>query len=390
MALSRRFLNLILDNGAPGAKSLHCIDLTRQHLFNTTPPSKPPNENRSESLGLEADTCNQKNMQVMKRSLKMDRIRLPRPLFNFVASRSGLNDQGKIDWFPLVDRRVICADQWGRSFLVEADRQRVVILPRLHEPKVMPISLFIPSPYINKWDGSSGGSLYIMERNTKPGLGNQFEAFIYRNPDRISCFKSWDCRLIPPPPYVYDAKYMAMCPEITSYAVLGDGSNICISVDGVGTYCLDTRSHTWSEVGRWMLPFYGKVEYVPELKLWLGLSAKAQDLAAADLSSMDSQPKLVGTCKEFDPPAEWEQCKDSQLVNLGSGKFCIARFFHTRTPNRATGDELTEQNITVLTGLEVVRCFHDADSNAEVELQMTPHKSRRYTTNGSNAIKTVF
>nr|CAE05759.2 OSJNBa0064G10.10 [Oryza sativa Japonica Group] len=28
MALSRRFLNLIVDNGFPGSKSLRCIDLT--------------------------------------------------------------------------------------------------------------------------------------------------------------------------------------------------------------------------------------------------------------------------------------------------------------------------------------------------------------------------
>ncbi|CAN6206000.1 unnamed protein product [Urochloa humidicola] len=39
MGLSRRFLNLIVDNRIiPGAKSLRCIDLTRQHFFNSTTP----------------------------------------------------------------------------------------------------------------------------------------------------------------------------------------------------------------------------------------------------------------------------------------------------------------------------------------------------------------
>ncbi|RLM75682.1 hypothetical protein C2845_PM15G04830, partial [Panicum miliaceum] len=90
---------------------------------------------------------------------------------------------------------------------------------------------------------------------------------------------------------------------------------------------------------------------------------------------------------------EWKQCKDSQLVNLGSGKFCIARFFHTRTPNGDSGDELIEQNITVLTGVEVVRCDGNGNGNdsiGKVELQMIPHKSKCYISNGDDTIQTVF
>jgi hypothetical protein len=105
-------------------------------------------------------------------------------------------------------------------------------------------------------------------------------------------------------------------------------SDICVSVKGVGTYCLHAATQTWTEVGKWTLPFHGRVEYVPEFNLWFGLSAESQDLAAADLSSLDYQPQLLGPWKELEPPEEWKECKDSQLVNLGSGKFCIARFFH--------------------------------------------------------------
>jgi hypothetical protein len=64
-----------------------------------------------------------------------------------------------------------------------------------------------------------------------------------------------------------------------------------------GTYCLDTASHTWSKVGDWTLPFVGKVEYVPELKLWFGISTSESgngQLAAADLSAMDSEPQRLG------------------------------------------------------------------------------------------------
>uniref|UniRef100_A0A0E0JT40 Uncharacterized protein n=1 Tax=Oryza punctata TaxID=4537 RepID=A0A0E0JT40_ORYPU len=150
------------------------------------------------------------------------------------------------------------------------------------------------------------------------------------------------------------------------------------------------RSLTWSHLGKWMLPFTGKVEYVPEVKLWVGISASTHELAAADLSSMNSQPQLLATCKEFDPPEEWKRCKDSQLVNLGSGKFCIARFFHNRTPQGGS-DELIGMDITVLTGVEVVPSVYHAngnDSSGKGELQMIPHKSRLYA--GSDTIWAVL
>jgi hypothetical protein len=87
---------------------------------------------------------------------------------------------------------------------------------------------------------------------------------------------------------------------------------------------------------------------------------------------MNSQPQLLATCKEFDQPEEWKRCKDSQLVNLGSGKFCIARFFHNKTP-QGDSDELIGKNITVLTGVEVVPSVYHAngnDNSRKGELQM--------------------
>jgi hypothetical protein len=78
----------------------------------------------------------------------------------------------------------------------------------------------------------------------------------------------------------------------------GGSHIICISTKGAGTNCFDTVRHMWTHVGEWALPFHGKVEYVPELKLWFGMSAKDGQLAAADLSTIlsttDSQPQLVG------------------------------------------------------------------------------------------------
>ena len=113
-----------------------------------------------------------------------------------------------------------------------------------------------------------------------------------------------------------------------------------------GTYCLDTASHTWSKVGDWKLPFVGKVEYVPELRFGISASGSESgsgkgELAAADLSAMDSdhQPELVRTWEEIDGTAmarygwwlDRARQQPHRLAYLGSGMFCILRFFRKRT-----------------------------------------------------------
>lgn len=68
MGLSRQFLNLLVDNGIPRAKSLHCVKLTRHRLFNTTKPTMLP---------LIGDGNEPKN-----NNQSMEKIVLPRPSFN--------------------------------------------------------------------------------------------------------------------------------------------------------------------------------------------------------------------------------------------------------------------------------------------------------------------
>ena len=222
----------------------------------------------------------------------------------------------------------------------------------------------------------------------------QFEAFVYRKPNAVHLNKAWQCQLLPSLPNVHDTKQRHSFPPISSYAVVNGGSEICISVQGLGTYCLNTTSYKWTQVGKWMLPFNGKVEYVPEL----GISAGDQTLAAADLSAMDSQPQLLGTWKELDLPEEWKECKGSQLINLGSGKFCVARFLRTTTAKGDIGDELIDHNLAVLTGVEVALHAQGSNANANaskvsgrVELKFSNHKSRCYKPNSSNGtISAVF
>uniref|UniRef100_A0A0A8Y6V6 F-box associated domain-containing protein n=1 Tax=Arundo donax TaxID=35708 RepID=A0A0A8Y6V6_ARUDO len=335
----------------------------------------------------------------------MERIRLPSPSFSFEASRAqGAGYQWSIGCFPLADRKVLCMDQCGLAFLFDGETRHVVTVPPLHKPKLMPVSLFVPSAH-----GDGGGSLFLMESCPRPEArcsgqpSDEFEVLVYRKASMTSPSKSWQSQLLPPPPYVHDPSYRNRRSEISSYAVVHGVAGralICISVNGIGTYCLDTAAYTWSEVGKWTLPFIGKVEYVPELRLWFGLSADAQHLAAADLSTMDSQPQLVGSWKELNPLDEWEERQMAQVVNLGSGRFCISRFFRSSTMDEESYESL-EQKFVVFTGVEVVQRVHDGNGkassgdngtgdDAKVELEMILHKSRCHTPVNRTRIKAIF
>lgn len=391
MSLSRRFQNLILENRFTGAKSLHCVDLTRQLFGNTADSGR-----RSSCQTPAVDAGNPKSEQAV--ALEMRRIRVPIPIFTYEAAP---NQQGKIDCFPLAERKMFWADHLGRTFLFDAETRQMEIVPNLHRPKWMPFSLFVPNVDAD-YDSSEylyGSSLFVMEKTPRPEANcstrgsNQFEAFVYRKATRTSYFKSWQCQIVPPPPYVRELKYWhsRRRPEIGSYAVVsvGNDSHICISVEGVGTYCLDMATYKWSKVGEWTLPFHGRVDYVPDLNLWLGFTTETRRLAAADLSDMESHPQLVGSWKELYLPEEWKVCKDPQLVSLGSGRFCIARFFRSTTLNGHPRSDI-DQNLAVFTGVELSPSVQDVNGGSgKVQLQMISHKSSCYISNDTT-IDSVF
>ncbi|KAG0516184.1 hypothetical protein BDA96_10G340300 [Sorghum bicolor] len=387
--LARRFLNLIVPGCTPGVKSLRRIDLTRHELFypvgfESAPP--PP-----AAAGAQ-DAISRPS------ALEMETVRFLGPSFTFRA----LKNDWKMDCFPLADYsecKVVCADLSGRGFVFDLDSPKVGTIPPLRTPKVMPISVFVHKPQVDgNYDNySNGSSLFLMEKVPQPearsGGGHvfydsvqeseQFVGLINHRSTNPGSDKSWHCHRLPPPPFVHETIHWSNnnCPEITAYGVVGGGSHVCISVKGVGTYCLDTESHTWNKVGDWTLPFHGKVEYLPQLKLWFGLSTGARHcLAAADLSGMldsSSQPQrlVAGPWQELvDLPEEWKECKDPQFVSLGSGRFCIARFFQEAA---GSSDGVAHKNFTVLTGVEVNSRGKAEGGTWELELQMTTHRSRR-------------
>uniref|UniRef100_A0A0D3FVX2 DUF1618 domain-containing protein n=1 Tax=Oryza barthii TaxID=65489 RepID=A0A0D3FVX2_9ORYZ len=281
----------------------------------------------------------------------MPRIHLPDPIITFRASPKDNDQRRSIQYLPLTESKMLCADQSERTFLFDAETHHVVTMPSLHKPKEKPLSLFIPSAVSQnkadflmeeeEYDEDCVGTLFVMESSPnmelryKDQTSDQFEAYTYGQQHKKTSFKSWKYQLLPPLPYLRDPMRMKVRSEIMSYAV--------------------------SPVGKWMLPLYGKIEYVPELNLWFGFSDK-NHLSAADLSNLDSKPQLVGTWKEFDPPEEWDLVQGPQLVNIGSGKFCIARFFNT-TRISYYGDDFIDQTFGIITGVEVVPRTYQGNGN---------------------------
>lgn len=382
---SRRFLNLIVAGCSPGVKSLCRVSLTRHQLFYSDDGDGP-------SAGLLQDAA--ALSPIPRRRRKMGALKLPGPTFTFRASEQAL----KMDCFPLADCKVICMDESGRGFFFDLGARKAGTMPPLRKPSA-PVALFVPKPDVDtEISYACGSSLFLMERNPIPEVicagvhaSEQFVGFINHNPSPISGNKSWHCHLLAPPLFLRDPRnWWNNDPEITAYGVVGGGSHACISVQGLGTHCLDTVTHTWSEVGKWALPFHGKIEYVPELKLWFGLSADTHRLAAADLSRMDHssqpQPVGVGPWKELiDPPEEWEECKEPQFVSLGSGRFCVARFFQAASKS-SPGSAGDHENFAVLTGVEV--SSRGSSSSGDVQLHMTPHISKRV--NSDYCIEALF
>jgi hypothetical protein len=210
-------------------------------------------------------------------------------------------------------------------------------------------------------------------------LGNMdgcFEVFNYSrtgdSADQPPCDVDWYWDRLPPPPplQLYSKQLSRNGKELRhpSAAAVVDGTRIWVSFPDGGTYAFDTKTRLWSEPGSLVLPIRGAAEYAPELGLWFGLDK--------------SCPPVVQHYWDFlgHVPHNWWPSYPQHLLYLGSGKFCIAASFDVRSQQQHTthkspwsdhdSDMIEEEEITVLTGLEVVR-----DHNG---LQMIKHKSKRF------------
>ncbi|BAT03977.1 uncharacterized protein [Oryza sativa Japonica Group] len=294
---------------------------------------------------------------------------LPCPAMTFYPPFSKLFANQKMEFLLLGGNHsnaVVAVDQTCRTVLYDPGEHAVRTMPAL------PYQVRLPTTSV-----TVGDDLYILDMPRHEDDDDDGDGCFYGLIYEDGLNEDWRCRALPPPPPPLSDLH------VHSYAVVGD-TEIWMSTHGGGIYCFDTVSHAWSTVATgWTLPFTGLAEYCHEHGLWFGFSRSNRDmsrnfvLSALDLDGGSKLPVLHRLPLEFTPP-DALNLESSYLVNLGHGKFCIARFFHTDEDHR-DGEEL----FAVLTAVEVERCDDDDDAGGANGggLRMLKHRSEMYKLN---------
>ncbi|KAM0888501.1 hypothetical protein ACQ4PT_028324 [Festuca glaucescens] len=344
--------------------SLSRFDLSRDQFFYTK-PEEAASRGRDLLLRRDVEKRFSPNMRRKKSRKQQDvaekigTFRLPAAVVNMrpTPCLTALSwQQNQLHCFPLSERNFLFADARGCMFSYHTDLSCVVTMPSLHAPKESPLQFTISHD-----EGTTGDStIYIIEQIIRPQHEFPFEALVSsESRGNLHPWKAWQCdSSLPLPPYVSEQGYQAPLSPISASAVV-DNRFICISVSGIGTYCFDTASRTWSRAGDWMLPFRGMAEYVPELNLWFGAYAGYNLLCAADLFAVvRGQPPERSFVWEDSTrlPEDWFPCVSStKLVSLGSRRFCVARLFRKMVPSKDdVGTLIPVSMFSVLSGLEVL------------------------------------
>ncbi|CAN6304150.1 unnamed protein product [Urochloa humidicola] len=262
-------------------------------------------------------------------------------------------------------------------------------MPNLSYKGYDPISISIARPDAPEED------LYVMSAGPWPCPG-AFQVLTFGRPTSPQVFPKptrevWQWETLQPPPL----------PEsclICSHAVLRDGRTICITAakysGGAATYLFDTVKREWTQApDGWDLPFFCGAEYVPDLKLWVGLATADDgfhnDLCASDLSVPVDKGKAPTLNHQWDvvkTPEEWQTVRGA-ILNLGDGRFCIFRLIHDLFVKNGYDDDFPYQGnlrqlLALLTGVEI-------SSSPEHGIRMVPHKSLNYVFN-KDSIKCVL
>ncbi|VAH16886.1 unnamed protein product [Triticum turgidum subsp. durum] len=364
--MNTRFVNLIVQDLSRRMYSLHRLDPIKYLFY-------PSTEARKAAL---AKT--EKNKPPMLERLSV----LPKPEINFHPMSSLTHSSMNRDSFSLLGKdSIVFSDSFSKTILYNIDLGTVASIPRINSCMV-PFGMSLPMIQDNLVDRTEDQSLYVMDLSRDANISSCFEV--------LRCDDGWGWHTLPAPPFLTHNPSFQRTINRCCYMVV-DSSTICISsMDQViGTYTFDTVSRVWRQVGKWVLPFYGKAEYVPELKLWFGLSEcnGSPRLCALDLSAMDAEqpPTLQHTWDYLDLFEDKKTViSENHLVNLGSGMFCIATLLrtilHTFSPDSpcSSGEEIMmdmmDGEFIFLTGVEVERCCNEG----QAPFKMIKHKSIYY------------
>uniref|UniRef100_A0A0E0MBN7 DUF1618 domain-containing protein n=1 Tax=Oryza punctata TaxID=4537 RepID=A0A0E0MBN7_ORYPU len=386
--MGRQFLNLVVENARSGLYSLRRIPAN--HLF--YPSTRAAQEATAKSQ--ESFNAYVKEHHGRKHpglhTLEM-LGKLPSPMFNFEPTPlDGQHRHRHLEFASLLgnENRILIADHSGHTIVFDADDSTVFAFPNLNFSKGWEA---FSLPIKNKKDKNNNthrwdeDSLYVMSRNADPETKNYcFEVLNYSSSRQRFRGSSPYWSSLQPPPFL---NYMHA--NIASYTVV-DSSTIYVSfVEPDSTYAFDTVRRHWRRLGCWTMPFDGKAEYVPELKLWFGLwDDHPYSLHACDLLSDAAKPPTVQhSWVDLDVPESWMPY-NLDLINLGCGRFCVFKTFRSTAGDCIIGfsdyddDDTMDSDpiqgrFAVLTGLEMVRpCGEDGDNQGGV--QMIKHKFMYY------------
>jgi hypothetical protein len=309
--------------------------------------------------------------------------------------------------------KILCADGAGHSAVYDAEEHSFVPIPAMSSPKGYGhVAFSVPVP-ARAADGAHAHSVLskgyvnvLFARNRKHACSvyvldmsggrfnnmNCFEELAYRGSR-----EGWQWRPLPAPPFLRDPEYDVARSALPEHAVVrgAGGTRICVSTS-TATYVFDTASRQWSKAGDWVLPFRSRAEHVPELGVWVGLSSDIDNpygIWAVDLAGSAAEGGAPPTAwhlgLDLDPPPpepelgegdpEW-MLEDQALVNLGSGRLCVVRFFN-HCYERYT------PALAVFTGVEVVNSAGTGEDDRQARdhggLSLIRHKSQYTYTEGA-------
>uniref|UniRef100_A0A0D9XN98 Uncharacterized protein n=1 Tax=Leersia perrieri TaxID=77586 RepID=A0A0D9XN98_9ORYZ len=261
--------------------------------------------------------------------------------------------------FDTYNIQYVCtADNDGNTVVFDADHSTLIAFPNLSSPKrynAIPLTIINNNGNRKSWEAVPEDSLYVLSRHPDGSIKDGcFEVLSYASSsqDFREVTPFWES--LPAPPFVYT------CADIDSYTVV-DGSTIYISKETDFskphpdvTYAFDTVKREWRPA-----------EYVPELKLWFGLSGSyPYSLCAFDLLSNGDAakpPTVQHTWVDLDIPESW-LLWNIHLINLACGRFCVVKMFRSLASDRGFGYSSSEEdddtdpvygNFAIFTGLHM-------------------------------------
>ncbi|CAN6175252.1 unnamed protein product [Urochloa humidicola] len=366
--INRRFVNIVAKNYKSGMYSLHRLDVSK-HLFY---PS-----------AAEADAAAAARKKNGAGPAAIPRLeRLPPPCISFQPTPMPISDdKPDLPFFALAsprrsEGRIITCTEEGDSLVYDADSNSNQIMPSIPGFKGIDSTII-----------STGNPDFAQEEDLYV-LHSGFHVLRFGPMDMLGpgSRKAWHWESLP----------RFINEPIGSHTVIDGGRTICVSSSpgNFGTYCFDTVEREWWHAGFWELPFEGGVEYIPDLGLWLGVSLEKHHhlCATLDLSEMEQlvameQPPAVSqVLEDIDTPRNWFALR-AKLINLGGGRFCVARVFQEVVMD--TEDESMELDLShfcqdldlightfsVLTGIELVTSGSDGGKKLD---GIRIHKSIRY------------